>query len=74
MPLRNQKMKKNESQVIWNTNKSGGWSKYKEMTENNEELEHIIESADNLTPNETMKRMENVSTKINTSCKTERRI
>ena len=55
-------MKKKESQVIWNTNKPGGWSKYKEMTENDRDLEHIIESADKLTSNEMMKKLENIST------------
>ena len=36
MPLKNPSMRKNEEQVIWNTNKPGGWSKYNDLTENND--------------------------------------
>ena len=64
MPMKNPKMKVNKSEVIWNTNKPGGWSKYKEMTENNTDLDSIAESAENLTSNEIMTRLENKTSKI----------
>ena len=54
----------NEDQVIWNTNKPGGWSKYNDLTENNIELDRIIEKADNMSSNEMMKKMENLTMKI----------
>ena len=31
-----------ESQIMWNTNKPGGWEKYKELTENNRDLEELL--------------------------------
>ena len=46
MPLKSPAMKKNSSQVIWNTNKPGGWKKYNEMTEHNTE---IVEEAEKMT-------------------------
>ena len=64
MPMKNPKMKVNKSEVIWNTNKPGGWSKYKEMRENNTDLDCIAESAENLTSNEIMTRLENKTSKI----------
>ena len=64
MPMKNPKMKVNKSEVIWNTNKPGGWSKYKEITENNTDLDSIAESAENLTSNEIMTRLENKTSKI----------
>ena len=68
IPLRNPTFKKKESQVIWNTNKPGGWTKYREMTENNEVLDHIVETADKMTSNEMMNRLENVTTKVKFKC------
>ena len=34
--------KKEEHRIIWNTNKDGGWKEYKEVTENNDELDRIF--------------------------------
>ena len=68
MPLKNPSMKKDEDQVIWNTNKPGGWTKYKDLTDNNNELDVIREKAENMTSNEMMKKIENVTTKIKYKC------
>ena len=57
MPLKNPSMKKDEDQVIWNTNKPGGWTKYKDLTDNNNELDVIREKAENMTSNEMMKKI-----------------
>ena len=64
MPMMNPKMKVNISEVIWSTNKPSGWSKYKEMTENNTDLDSIAESAEKLTSNEIMTRLENKTSTI----------
>ena len=68
MPLRNPAMRKNNSQVIWNTNKTGGWSLYKESTENNAELDSIVEQAEGMSTNEMMKKIESITTKIKFKC------
>ena len=68
MPLRNLTMKTKTSEVIWNSNKPGGWKKYKDMTERNSELDDIVERAQDLTTNDLMKKIGNVSTKIKFKC------
>ena len=68
MPLKSPAMKKNSSQVIWNTNRTGGWEKYQEMTEHNIEFEKIVEDAEKMTSKEMMEKMEQISTKLKFNC------
>ena len=39
IPMLNNKNRPTKKQIIWNTKKHNGWEKYKEITENNKELE-----------------------------------
>ena len=41
IPMFNTKYKPTKKNVIWNTNKRDGWEKYKEITENNKELDRV---------------------------------
>ena len=68
MPLNNPAMRKDISQVIWNTNKAGGWSKYKEITEDNIELKRIVEQGDEISPNDMMEKIEKITKKIKFQC------
>ena len=68
IPLRNPTMRVKNSEVIWNTNKPGGWSKYKECTENNAELDRIVEQAEKMSTNVMMKKIESVTTKMKFKC------
>ena len=68
IPLKDPSMRKETSQVIWNTNKPGGWLKYKELTEDNATMKGILENADKMTSNEMMTSIEKVSNKIRFQC------
>ena len=68
IPLKTPVMKKDSSQVIWNTNRPGGWEKYQEMTEHNIEFDKIVEEAEEMTSKEIMGKMEKISTKIKFKC------
>ena len=66
--MKTPEMRKEISEVIWNTNKPGGWSKYKDISENNMDFEHIIENSEQMSSNEMMEKIEKVSTKLRFQC------
>ena len=68
MSMNNPAMRKEISQVIWNTNKPGGWANYKELTENNSELNKIVEEGEEMSPNDMMEKIEKITKKINFQC------
>ena len=68
MTLINPAMKKDISEVIWNTNKPGGWTKYKELTDDNTDLDRIVEKAEEISPNEMMESIEKITKKIKFKC------
>ena len=61
IPVRKPTKMSKGSHTIWNTNKEGGWEKYKTDTEMSEEFENVID--DTKTNTETFRRIEKVLTK-----------
>ena len=64
LPKSKQKKQPEEKMTVWNTNKPGGWDKFKELTEENYQLENLAleEISD---PTHFNEKFQRIMTKVN---------
>ena len=62
IPLKANQIKITPKFTIWNTNKTGGWESYKDLTENNAKL---MEVAEDIITNDPDKMMKTIDTELN---------
>ena len=56
--------KSSQKQKLWNTNKSGGWESYKDLTEDNPELTKLLEDDDISTPTPFNENLQKIMNKV----------
>ena len=56
--------KSSQKQMLWNTNKSGGWESYKDLTEDNPELTKLLEDDDISTPTPFNENLQKIMNKV----------
>ena len=64
LPTKPHQRTKKEKQTQWNTNKTGGWAQYKEMTEENQELVELCEDEEISSPTIFNDKLEKVVNKV----------
>ena len=53
-----------ENQIMWNTNKSGGWEKFKDITDDNKDLKELLDDENMESPTVFNDNLEKIMNKV----------